>query len=426
MTKLASAPLQDSNLLPETSLDPRPPSVTAVVVDASCFSLPYDYSLCDALARDGHRIVLARSEFRGTQWKRSANGFEVWNHFYHASHKKKSGALSRAVGKVMKAAEHLSDMRKFVSRVRELQPDFIHFQWLPAPLLDGLYLKDLNAIAPLVLTVHNTSPHGTVMQRFHQKFGWASAFDHFQAVIVHSEFSRRRIVERNWAPADRIHVIPHGVLDYYLGLENNDSVRPPSNQMVVMFFGCVEPYKGLDVLIRAFALLPANVRAQTQLLIAGTPNMDAAPLRKLARDLGIEPQMVWRLNYIAEDEVPHLFRSAALVVLPYRAIDQSGVLMTAVAFGKAIVASRIGGIPDVISDGVHGVLVKPGDPQDLAAALQDLLTNPVRRHAMEKATGHLAKTELSWGMSARKTIDVYRQVISNAAASRTARVVQAR
>jgi len=274
-------------LPPEISFDPRAGSVKVVVVDASCFSLPYDYSLCDALTRHGHRVVLARSEFRGTQWKRPANGFEVWNHFYHASHRKRSGALSRAAGKVMKAPEHLFDMRKFVSRVRELQPDVIHFQWLPAPLLDGLYLNGLSAIAPLVLTVHNTSPHGTVMQRLHQKLGWASALRHFQAVIVHSEFSRRQIVERNWASADRIHVIPHGVLDYYLGFENNDSAKPPANQ-VVMFFGCVEPYKGLDVLIRAFASLPTNVRAQTELLVAGMPNMDPAPLRKLGA--------IWGLN----------------------------------------------------------------------------------------------------------------------------------
>jgi glycosyltransferase involved in cell wall biosynthesis len=140
--------------------------------------------------------------------------------------------------------------------------------------------------------------------------------------------------------------------------------------------------------------------------------MDAAPLRKLARDLEIEPQVAWRLNYIAEEEVAPLFRSAALVVLPYRNIDQSGVLMTAVAFGKAIIASRIGGIPDVIQDGVHGLLVNPGDPQDLAAALRDLLTNPARRLAMEQATNKLAKTELSWAASAQKTVEVYRKVVA--------------
>ncbi len=218
-------------------------------------------------------------------------------------------------------------------------------------------------------------------------------------------------MERKWAPADKIHVIPHGVLDYYLALGGGGVSKPSVNQ-VVMFFGCVEPYKGLDVLIRAFASLPSDLRARTQLLVAGTPNMDAAPLRKLARDLEIEPQVVWRLNYIAEEEVAPLFRSAALVVLPYRNIDQSGVLMTAVAFGKAIVASRIGGIPDVIQDGVHGLLVNPGDPQDLAAALRDLLTNPARRLAMEQATNKLAKTELSWAASAQKTAEVYRKVVA--------------
>src|SRR6185369_149190 len=140
----------------------------------------------------------------------------------------------------------------------------------------------------------------------------------------------------------------------------------------------------------------------------------------------VDSQTIWRLGFVADEDIPELFRSASVVALPYRSIDQSGVLMTAVAFGKAIVASRIGGIPDVISDGVHGILVHPSDPQDLAAALRNLLTNPVRRYAMERATAHLAKTELSWAVSARKTIDVYRQIISIAVSSRITSAVQAR
>ncbi|MGH9502221.1 MAG: glycosyltransferase family 4 protein [Terriglobales bacterium] len=418
MTKLASHPLPNQTVLsaevPGVPNAHGSQSVTAVIVDASCFSLPYDYSLCDALGQQGHRVVLARSEFRASQWKRPASGFEVWSHFYHRSNRAQPGPMSRAVGKMGKAAEHMVDMRKFVHRLRELRPDAIHFQWLPAPLLDRLYLQELSAIAPLVLTVHNTDPHGTVIQRIHQKLGWASVFRHFQAVIVHSEFSRRQILEKNWISAEKVHVIPHGVLNYYCAFDPDESAKQSSSH-VVMFFGCVEPYKGLDVLIRAFALLPADLRRQTQLLVAGTPNMDARPLRQQARDLGIESQVLWRLHYIAEEEVPRLFRSATVVVLPYHSIDQSGVLMTAVAFGKAIVASGIGGIPEVIQDGVHGILVNPGDPDGLAAALRDVLTDPDRRRSMERATTHLASTKLSWETSAHKTADVYRQISAVAA-----------
>ena len=189
--------------------------------------------------------------------------------------------------------------------------------------------------------------------------------------------------------------------------------RSSSSDQTVMFFGNIEAYKGVDVLIRAFAQLPKDLRARTQLLVAGSPNTDVVSLQKLARDLGIEQRVVWMLGYIREEGVQQLFRSATIVALPYRAIDQSGVLMTAVAFGKAIVASRTGGFPEVITDGVNGILVTPGNVLQLAAALQELLVNPVRRQAMEQATSDLARTELSWASSARKTIALYETVLAN-------------
>ncbi len=398
--------------------------MTAVVVDASCFSLPYDYSLCNALGREGCRVILARSEFRVSKWKQPASAFEVWNHFYRRSHQAKPGVFSKAPLKLMKAAEHLKDMRRFIKRLRELQPDIIHFQWLPAPLLDSPFLKELSEIAPLVLTVHNTDPHGSAMQRFHQKLRWASVFRHFNAVVVHSGFSKKKIVEKKWAPAEKIHVIPHGVLDCYVSLGAAEPA-PATSKQTIMMFGNIEAYKGLDVLVRAFALIPADIRSRAQLLIVGTPNIDLEPVQKLARELGIDSQIVWKLGFVEDEAVPALFRSASMVVLPYRSIDQSGVLMTAVAFGKAVVASRIGGIPDVISNGVNGILVKPGDPQDLASALQDLLTNPERRHAMEQANTQLASTKLSWSSSARQTIDVYRHLMVAADSSRIVRGLRA-
>jgi glycosyltransferase involved in cell wall biosynthesis len=252
--------------------------------------------------------------------------------------------------------------------------------------MDGLYLRDLSRVAPLVLTVHNAKPHGSLMQRTLQDCRRTAILRYFQAIIVHSQFTKQQIVAKNWAPADRIHVIPHGVLDYYLSLDGSSQTeQPPPFHQTVMFFGNIEAYKGLDVLIRAFALLPEDLRARTQLLVAGSPNTDVVSLQK----------------------------PATIVALPYRAIDQSGVLMTAMAFGKAIVASRTGGFPEVITDRVNGILVTPGVVLELAAALQELLTNPARREAMERATSEVARTELSWASSAKKTVALYETVLAN-------------
>jgi glycosyltransferase involved in cell wall biosynthesis len=415
MTRLATDVSSEEGAISSARMSLGSAPVTSVVVDASCFSLPYDYSLCDALADQGCRVSLARSEFLAGEWTRPASGFEAWNHFYRLSHGKKRQGVFAPLWKIIKAAEHLVDMRQFVPRMRALRPDVIHFQWLPVPMLDGLYLRALSQVAPLVLTVHNARPHGSLMQRLFQDFRRTAILRHFQAIIVHSEFTKRQLVGMDGVPADRIHVIPHAVLDYYLSLDGSGAAPVFSSNQTVMFFGNIEAYKGLDVLIQAFALLPEELLARTQLLVAGSPNTDVASLQKLARDLGIDQRMVWKLGYIREEEVPQLFRSATIVALPYRAIDQSGVLMTAVAFGKAIVASRTGGFPEVITDGVNGILVTPGGVPELAAALQSLLANPGRRQAMEHATSDLARTELSWARSAQKTVALYETVLADRA-----------
>jgi glycosyltransferase involved in cell wall biosynthesis len=390
---------------------PPPGHITAVVVDASCFSLPYDYSLCEALGRLQCQVVLARSEFLAGDWKRPPAEFRVLNHFYNFSNATKRPKIFRLPWKLIKAGEHLIDMRTFVRRMRDLKPDVIHFQWLPVPLLDGFYLEELSQIAPLVLTVHNSSPHGSFLQRLHQKLRWRSMFRHISAVVAHSEFTKSQIVAQDWVPVDKVHVIHHGVLDYYSAGGGSETSDSPARREI-LFFGNIEQYKGLDLLIQAFAQLPEEVRASTRLLVAGAPNINVEPMQSLCRYLGIDQQIVWNLGFVAEEKVPQLFRSATVVVLPYRQIDQSGVLMTAVAFGKAIIASRVGGFPEIIRDGISGLLVEPGDIAGLAAALLDVLSHDDRRQSMERMISLSAKTDYSWAQSAEKTKALYEALIA--------------
>ena len=109
----------------------RSGSPSVLVVDPSCFSLPYDYSLCEALSNRGCAVTLVRSEFVHTPWQ-AATSFKVWNHFYSAA----TLASSRASGawwKLGKLAEHTRDMARLVTECEKQKPDIIHFQWLPDP-----------------------------------------------------------------------------------------------------------------------------------------------------------------------------------------------------------------------------------------------------------------------------------------------------
>ena len=388
----------------------RPGSSSVLMVDPSCFSLPYDYSLCEALAGRGCAVTLLRSEFVHTPW--TATSFLARNYFYQRSH---AGSSPRgALWKLGKLAEHNRDMARLVAECEAQKPDIIHFQWLPVPLIDRRYLSQLRRIAPLVLTLHNTTSfHGSLAQRLHQGAGLSSVFQHLSGLIVHTEFSKRVVIERGWLPAEKIHVVPHGVLEYYRSAASSSAMASASaaksGEPTILFFGQIEHYKGIDLLLRAFAGLPPAVQAANRICIAGKPGMDVGGLKDLARSLKIEHRVTWLLRFVGEEEVPALFASAALVALPYREIDQSGVLMTAIAFAKPIIASRVGGLAETIEDHRHGRLVPAGDVPALTAALEDVLGHPERRRAMESAVGELRES-LSWENSAHRTMDVYQEL----------------
>ncbi len=297
-------------------------------------------------------------------------------------------------------------MRRLTRELERRRPDIIHLQWLTIPPIDAFYLARLKAIAPLVFTLHNTTIfHGSPASRL-QGIGLRSALQQFSAVVVHTEYTKRRAIEMGWIPAAKLHVIPHGVFEHYHWL-SSDQPSNSTGEQEVLFFGTIKPYKGLDLLIRAFADLPQNVQATTRLVIAGLPKMDMAPVRQMARDLNIDHRIIWHTRFIAPEEVPVLCRSASIMVLPYREIDQSGVLMTAIAFDRPLVATRIGGVPETVQDGIHGYLVEPGNVRELTNSMHRLLTNPERRRSMQRELHDLRWGRLSWNTIAAQTMELY-------------------
>jgi glycosyltransferase involved in cell wall biosynthesis len=390
--------------------------MSVVVVDAPCFTLSYDFSLCEALVKNQCKVMLARSAYSHATWCTSGS-FELWEGFYPFAGKLSRIALPASCKRLLKAAEHLIDMPRFISKMRLLKPDVIHFQWLPIPALDRIYLRQLQRIAPLVLTAHNTTLyHGAASSRL-QGLGFNSVFKYFDAIIAHTEYSKNRITAKRWISPGAVAVIPHGVLDYYRSLGHDTENRSAATSTTILFFGNIKPYKGLDILLRAFHALPLSTRKSSRLVIAGRPHCDMRALRKLSQDLGIDSQVTWKLGFMEEPDVSDLFRSATVVALPYREIDQSGVLMTAIAFETPVVASRLEGFQETIKDGAHGYLVPPGEVLSLATALDRILTNPDQAGRMRQALRALRNGKLSWDHCAKETLKVYAKIIGSRYAS---------
>jgi glycosyltransferase involved in cell wall biosynthesis len=356
------------------------------VVDPSAYTPPYDHALCSALARRGADVELVTSRFAYGSVPRG-EGYAVTELFYRRAR----GAPGSRARRVAKLAQHAGDMLRYQRHAR--RADVVHFQWLTVPQLDvGLAPRS----RPLVLTAHDVLPREP---RPGQLRAQRRLYARADAVVVHSQHGAERLYELDVHPA-KVFVIPHGAFTH---LAEQPSERPLPEELaavakpVVLCFGLIRPYKGIDVLLEAWRGIE-----DAELWIVGLPKLELAPLRAAA-----PPGVRFVPRFVADDEIPAFFRRADLVVLPYREIDQSGVLFTALAFGAPLLLSAVGGFPEVAAKGA-AELVPPGDPAALHAALARLLADPAARERLAAAARQAATTHYSWDRVAERHLHVYR------------------
>jgi len=165
----------------------------------------------------------------------------------------------------------------------------------------------------------------------------------------------------------------------------------------------IREYKGLDVLLNALAEVP-----DARLVVAGDPLDPVEPLQRLAAGLGVDDRVEWRLGFLPDEQIPRLMAEATLVALPYRKIDSSGVLATALGHGRPAVVTDVGGLPDAIREFGAGRVAAPGDSQAFAAALRELLEEDELAKAYEGAQA--ARRALTWDAAAAAHEAVYREV----------------
>ncbi|MEA2142776.1 MAG: hypothetical protein QOI64_1206, partial [Solirubrobacteraceae bacterium] len=291
------------------------------VVDPSAFTPPYDHALCAALARAGAAVRLQTSRF-GYGPVPAAEGYERVERFYRRLPPVAAGAAGSRVGSrarfAAKLAQHVPDMLAY--RRAAAAAEVVHFQWLTVQPVD---VHLLPRARPVVLTAHDVLPREP---RRGQLAAQRRLYERVDAIVVHSEHGRARLVDVLGIDERKVTVIPHGAFTHLLDVPGERALPAELagvDKPVVLFFGLLRPYKGLDVLLGAWRAADLDA----ELWIVGMPRMDVGPLRAAA-----PPSVRWVSRFVTDDEVAAYFRRADLVVLPYREIDQSGVLFTALAF----------------------------------------------------------------------------------------------
>lgn len=366
------------------------------LVDPPAFTPPYDHALAAALARRGAEVELLTSRFLHGSVA-APEGYRLHELFYRrATRLPRNPAVRRAV----KLAAHVPGMLRLRRATRDA--DVLHFQWLAVPALDVSLLPPRR---PRVVTAHDVLPR-------EPRPGQTAALRRFlrdaDAVVVHSEHGAARLRDEVGVASERTHVIPHGAFEH---LTRQAYERPLPAYLaaveapVILLFGLVRAYKGADVLLEAFREVEG-----AELWIVGMPRMPLEPLRELAERAPGTVRFFPR--YVVDEEIPAFMRRADVVVLPYRQIDQSGVLATALAFGRPLVLSAVGGFPEVAERHGAAELVPPGDAAALAAVLQALLDDPRRRAELAAAAARAAAGPYSWDAVAERTLALYEEVLA--------------
>ena len=237
------------------------------------------------------------------------------------------------------------------------------------------------------------------------------------AVIAHNRVSQRELVRVLGIPEQKIHVIPHGnYLGHVGAVPPADVARAklsiPRDATVLLFFGQIKEVKGLDLLLEAVASIKAEV-PELLVLIAGKMwGQDFAHYQVQIDRLGLRGHCVAHVRYIADDEVAAYYAAADLVVLPYRRIYQSGVILMAMSYGKPVLAADLDGMTEVIDDGVTGYLFRTGDSADLAQRLQAALADPATMQRVAAKGLKLMRTGYSWEHIGRLTGSCYRMALA--------------
>jgi glycosyltransferase involved in cell wall biosynthesis len=285
-------------------------------------------------------------------------------------------------------------------------PDIIHINNILLPIL--IFLPILRMFAPICVTLHDVIPHPGADNTLRKRIELRLAVFFASHIFVHGETLKDALMEKH--PKIKqvsITVVKHGIYAFEATARSNsysDSISklPPRS---ILFFGRIREYKGLDIFLKSAILLQKKY-SDISFVIAGAGDM--SPYNELLSE--IQNKVILN-KYLDDTEIQGIFEQASFIICPYREASQSGVISIALASGKPVVASAVGAIPEVISDGVNGLLVSPNDPVLLAEKIQTLLESPSLCSKLSENGIRYAATQLSWESISSVTREVYKALL---------------
>ena len=378
-----------------------------------CKDRPYVFGLTMALASRGVRTDIIGSDDLDCPEMHDATTLRFLN--FYGSHNPKANLVAR----LWKVLTYYASLIRYAAYS---SPEILHILWNNKfELFDRtilmLYYKALGK--KIAFTAHNVN-----QAKRDAKDSWLNRFtlktqyrlcDH---IFVHTEQMKVELCQ-HFAVADTsVSVIPFPINNAspdteLTSAEAKRRLGLRTDEKAILFFGRIRPYKGAEYLLDAFRVLSAAKQTDYRLIVAGEPIKGCGNyLQELQGSVGDEfdrDQVIWRTGFIPDDEVELYFKAADVLVLPYKEIFQSGVLFLAYAFGLPVVATDVGSFREDIVEGSTGFLCKPGDPSDMAKAIETYFASDLFKHLDIRRQGikDYANATHSWHAVAEVTCDAY-------------------
>lgn len=289
---------------------------------------------------------------------------------------------------------------RMVCVILQKKINIVHLTWPPRYGEFFTYLLRKR----IVITMHDPLPHSsedTWLNRLHRDV----CFRLLNDFILLNETQKEEFIKTYHMGAKRV-ALSH--LSAYTNLQN---IKPqkPNVSNYVLFFGGISSHKGIEYLCEAMDKV-CNKHSDVKLVVAGKGKI-YFDLNQYA--IYSNGHLVLLNRYLDDTELVGLIRSSLFVVCPYVDATQSGVIMSAFALNKPVIATNVGALPSMVKNGQYGTIVPPRDVTSLATAINTLIEDPQEIEAMTENIKHdYSKGKYSWNAIAQSITDIYTKKLS--------------
>ena len=374
-----------------------------LMVDISGKVLNYDVALCEAISKkmspNNHLKLLAAN----LETNNADFDCKKLISFIPKSLQNSENKLKRT----LKAIEVVLNYCYLVLWMLFKKVDVLHLQWLPfleVSSIERFFLKAIHFVSPrtkFLLTVHNLYPHNCTekgKKAYKKRFSLVEHF--FDKFIVHLEISKKKFCSEFCIEKNRVDVIPHGVFvpKFFYNIPHKNGEK-----LNLIMYGNQSHYKGTDVLVDALALLPKEYKKKVHALIVGKTSLDyLSVLKGKAQNLDVN----FIPEFVPDNELYEYINESDVIVLPYREISQSGVLLLALNFKKMIIASDLPSFKETLAGIEDDVFFESGNPQSLADVIKKFIDRNIDEKKQMNVLDGL-KTRYSWENVAKQYVSKY-------------------